>query len=211
MKVKTLNSDQYIKLAMALVYLISLFYPFSTTVVDSAHYYSVLPLYVSLGFVFFFMLLPVSVLIKLRPHHVKGNIKNTIMLFFVFSVCISATALILFSFWGMIFEDERLSLTNKIEAMIPFCFIAVDLIRLRFFGRKKKGFVYLAANLVISFIILMIAFPVSSVFSFNGLESEQSHGLISAVLFLIASVCFADFLGIPDNSSDDSLSTSEIK
>lgn len=210
MKVKTLNSDQYIKLAIALVYLISLFYPFSTTVVDSAHYYSVLLLYIGLGFVFFIMLLPVSVLIKLRPHHVKGNVKNMIILFFIFFVCMSATALILFSFWGMIFEDERLSLTNKIEAMIPFCFIAIDLIRLRFFGRKKKGLGYLIANLVITFIIFMIAFPVSSVFSFNGLDHEQNHGLISAVLFLIASVCFADFLGIPSPDEEVSEKDSEM-
>ena len=115
------------------------------------------------------------------------------MLFFIFSICISVTMFILFSFWGMIFEDERLSLTDKIEAVIPFCFIAFDLIRLRFFARKKREFGYLASNLVLTFIIFMIAFPVSSVFSFNGLESEQSHGLISAVLFLSTNV----FLLIP--------------
>lgn len=124
------------------------------------------------------------------------------MLFFMVFICIAACLLILLSFWGSIFNDEHFTLVNKIEVFIPFLFIVVDLIRIRFFSQDKKVFRYLLSSFALAFIIYLIALPVSSVFSFNGLEYEQNHGLVSAVLYFLANVCFSDFLGLATNSDN---------
>jgi len=136
--------------------------------------------------------------------------KNIIQLILISILIIVPLLLILGSFWGIIFDAEGVSFESKITVFIPFCFVAWDLIRLRFFSRRKKGFSYLLISSIFTFIIYWITLPVSSVFSFNGLEYEQNHGLVSAVIFLLANVFFSDFLGLSEVGNEEDVNYADM-